>query len=309
MLYLTIGTCILVVLFVTCMCVWSVLLGGHEARLASRASRRVVCALWAASILLALASRIVERDWVHLFWSVQIPITSLLLCSGAFLDATRRDDAASQAHASRSTWAFLVMVATLGLLPLLLETVLPEQRVIGRDIGHPLPRLFDLARWGFDGPLPEALSPLTDVERARGVGHLPREVTVPMGTLLIAAWGSIVFVLLAAIGRFVPTARARRSFLLLAPTTLAALACFVLRPTAPVRPTSACLDASFFLPLSSFDSGIWTSEPVVMRSFGPVMVAAILCALLVPLVTSYRLPDRGHRSANHEAEHGRAATA
>jgi hypothetical protein len=305
--------CVLGVVFVTCACVWSALLGERSACIASALGRRMTYWLGATTIALSIVFRMMERDWVHLFWSVQIPITSLLLCAGPFLDATRHDqepvdETADRIGAKRSRWVFFAMLAVLGVLPLVLAIVLPEQRVIGRDVGRPFARLADLALWGFGGPLPESLAPLTDLEHARGVGHLPREVTVPMGTLFVAAWGWIVFVLLAVIGRFVPTSRGRRVFLLVAPTMLAFAACFAHGSTTSGSGTCGLLDVSYFRPLGALDSGIWTSEPVVLRSFGPVLSTAAACVLLLQLVTASRRPKRADLPVIQDVQRVRPAT-
>jgi hypothetical protein len=221
----------------------------------------VVWVLWAAGCLFALVDWTDERDWVHLFWSAQIPLVGLFLCSGVLLCRTWRDDAeaigGARPRARSGASLFLLMTLTLGLAPLVLEIVLPEAPPTGRNIGAPLRRLAGLAAWGCGGPLPECL--------ASGAGHLPREVTVPMGTTLIAARMWIAFCVLALAGRLMRVQRVRIALCLVAP--------------ALVAPLWERFDPGFFDP--GTDSGIWTSEPALMRSYGPTLLVALVAALVL----------------------------
>jgi hypothetical protein len=277
--------------------VTALILGPAAARGAARFVRRASILFWVASVLLALLDRLVHRDWVHLFWTTQIPITTLFLCSGVLLATTWRDDAAaievedsSDASREQRRWGsarlFFAMVAGLPVAALLLQIALPEDRPSDSETGHPIPRLLALAAWGLGGELPESLWPITDEEHELGVGHLPREVTVPMGTMLVAAWVWIAFSALAMFGRLVPSPRNRRAFLLIAPTILG-MACYFAPEGAGTWP-----DPAYFWPEASRDSGIWTSDPPVLKSFGPVLVAALACALLLAFFTRRRSEPR-----------------
>lgn len=195
-------------------------------------------------------------------------------------------------HVSTGAWLFLAIVTSLALAPLVLQVAFPAHHLSGRNIGRPLSGLTELALWGFGGALPESLAPITNEESARGVGHLPREITVPMGTLLTAAWIWISFSALALVGRLVPSPRARRSFLLTSPTLLG-IACYF--SADGEHASSAWFDPRFFWPLACEDSGIWRSDPVVLRSFGPVLLIALLCVLVV------RITEHFERRVPHAA--------
>ncbi len=264
-------------------CIWWAL---HPQALTPRIrALQLAFLLWISSFVPILVE---SGDWVHLLWMVQVPIAGLFMISGVFLFTAYGNDgepdavesvAALQKRVSPSNaaWWFFAMMASLGIAPLLLIAIFqgaPE----GRNIGQPVRRLFELAQWGFGGALPECLGPLTFEEQARGVGHLPREVTVPMGALLISSWAWIAFCALAMVGRLLPWPRIRRGFLLLSPLALGLISLWISRRTVG---TGLWFDARYFWAGASEESGIWTSDPVTMKSFGPVLVAAMLGALLL----------------------------
>jgi len=254
-------------------------------------ARRFAVAVALAGLGLGVVQRAMYTDWVHLFWLAQVPLVALFLVSGILLATTWRDDTAGLAARMPSAasnparrwrsgaWTFLALDAALAFMPLVLTIALPEDRPGPRDLGRPAQRLADLALWGFGGPLPECLAPITEPEIQRGVGHLPREVTVPMGALLIGAWLWIAFCALACTGRALPSLRARRAFFLWAPFVfLLAVQC--------VGPVSlGWFDPRFFAPVGALDSGIWTSYPTVLSSFGPVLAVALACALAMAALT------------------------
>ena len=231
MFFLTGVLCALTVLLVTFGNVWSAWRDEELAGPGSAYARRGIAVVWLASLALAVANWLLElHDWLHLFWAVQIPLTSLFLCSGVLLAPHSGEGQAiggvrperTRDTARKRVVLLLAMTWSLGILPLLLQLAFPGDLPLGRNLGRPLARLVDLTAWGFGGDLPEALDPITDQERARGVGHLPREVTLPAGILLVAAWLTIAYGALVAIGRLVPR-RSRRRFLVLSPTVVGLL--------------------------------------------------------------------------------------
>jgi hypothetical protein len=265
----------------------------------SRAPRAVVLCGIFIFWLAAVGMMTVEcGDWVHLFWMSRDPIVAIFVLSGALLFTVWPEDAASRAeHAHRgwerliarrggpATW-FFAMLASLGALPIFLIElfVAPD----GRNIGAPFRRVFELAAWGFGGALPECLNPITIEDKLRGVGHLPREVTVPTGTLMIAAYLWVAFCLLAIIGGAIADARVRRVFLILSPLLVG----FYLMVEARVAAKPmAWFDVNLFLGDSG--SGVWESDPTVLKSFGPVLLAAGLSAIVLAIFL--RKASRGTR--------------
>ncbi|MEO7155857.1 MAG: hypothetical protein ABI054_14500 [Planctomycetota bacterium] len=261
---------------------------------------RAAFALWISSLVPILGE---SDDWLHLFWMAQIALVGLFLLSGAFLFIAFEGEPEHDLQPAsglleqlvtprRAPWWFLAMMTSLAVLPLFLIACLPFTPA-DRNIGAPIRRLTDLVQWGFGAALPECLTPNTFEESARGVGHLPREVTVPMGTILIASWLWIAFCALALVGRILPWPRLRRPILLLSPLILGVIS-FV----AAFRghASSWWFDPRFFWPTLAEYSGIWTADPLVMKSFGPLLLiafgSAIVLAILVPRGKAPRTPAR-----------------
>jgi hypothetical protein len=256
---------------------------------------KVLIVLWLAACLLSVVFRFPFRDWVHLYWSAQIPLVGLFFGSGALLCRTWRADIEDSAIAEsgetplrreRRWWnvngavLFLGMAVTLGIAPLLLQIALPEDQPAPRDTGAPVRGLWELAAWGLGGARPATLAPITEAEIASGLGHLPRDITVPMGTTLIAAYVWIAFSLLAMGGRLVRSGRARAALLLLAPLLLAVLDFFAAGSLEGV--SYGPFDAQALVP-GARDCGIWTCEPAVVRSYGPVLLIAVACTFVLAL--------------------------
>lgn len=292
---------ILCVLFGGGACIWAAVASTNP--LPRRLAKWALFLWWASSFSLALLEDVVERDWVHMFWMAQIPCVVAFLLSGALLVTTTRkegifDDDMWNMPFLRivtrlsSPWWFLAMLASLALLSLVVLEF-PSSTVGARNLGQPTHHLIQLAHWGFGGSLPDCLTPLNESEVARGVGHLMREVTVPLGTLLIAAWLWIAYCALAVIGQFVPGQRMRRAFLLTAPL-IGGIVFLVATNSTNVE--GSVFDTHFFQLMGARDTGIWTSDPVVMKSFGPVMATALFFGLLLALVQ--RLPARAGRNAS-----------
>jgi len=225
-------------------------------------------ALWVLGCSFALVDRLERPDWQHMYWSAYFPLLGLFLCSGVLLCRIWPADAAAigvaRPNARIGGLLYFMMSLSLGLAPLFLEIVIPESPPSGRNIGAPLQRLWDLVAWSFGGPLPECLSPNTGEEIARRVGHLPREVTVPMGTLLFVAWQWTAFCALALVGRVLLPRPERLAFYLVAPALLGIV--------------------WMVLFAGPFDNAVWTSDPGLMRSFGPVLLGALIAALVLLLV-------------------------
>jgi len=234
--------------------------------------RAALIALWCCAMI--LVPSVGFPDWVHLFWSAQVPLVGLFMGSGLFL-----------AHATSPQprgrwcrpWLFFTMTWLLGTLPLLLVTWFPSEHWTWRGVRTPVQGLWELIEWGFGGPLPAALEPQTHVALQRGVDFLPRVITAPMGTTLIAAWLCIAFGLISIISRLVRDSLLRQRFRFLTAPALT-FAGFVL---APLQLGIGPLDFGFFTPLGARRTGIWTSDPVVMQSYGPVLLAALLMTALI----------------------------
>jgi len=266
--------------------VWGtrVLLASTQGRVSAWGSvcraRKVVLIASLLGLGIVFMNRVPERDWVHLLWSAQLPMLALFLVSGLFLCGPTSEDVSSKESRLEvflrlrpAAFMFLALAA-FGLWPLALQLLFPEDQPMARDLGEPVRRLFELAAWGFGGALPEALTPSTAEELERGVGHLPREVTVPMGSLLIAAWLWIAFATLAFAGRLLRPRRLRFVFGLVAPLLLALA--FATGIFAWLNEVWPFFDTRFFSPGSLNGAGIWESEPAVMQSFGPVLCTALL---------------------------------
>ena len=146
----------------------------------------------------------------------------------------------------------------------MLQLAFPEDRPSPAETGEPIRRLWGLAMWGFGGPLPESLTPTNAPELAHGIGHLPREVTVPMGTTLIAAWLWIAFCVLAFGGRFVRSQRLRIALYLIAPQVVGLSV--ALGAADSLVSMWGGFDSRFFYPAGSERSGIWTSDRSWVRS-------------------------------------------
>ncbi|HTF88457.1 MAG TPA: hypothetical protein VK843_08610 [Planctomycetota bacterium] len=252
---------------------------------------RAPFALWIFSFLPMLAE---SGDRVHLFWTAQLPLIGLFFLSGALLGIAFQSEPEPREPVApptleqlvtpkRAPWWFLAMMASLGVLPLVLIAGSPWTSA-GRDVGAPIRRLVDVEQWGLGGALPECLTPITPEESARGVGHLPREVTVPMGTILIATWLWISFCALALVGRMLPWPRIRRAFLLLSPPVLVASS---FGPACHTEASSWWFDPRFFWGLSQH-SGIWSSDPLVMRSLGPLLLIALASTAVLAILVRHK---------------------
>jgi hypothetical protein len=251
-----------------------------------------LAALALAGAVVAVISHVRRADWVHDFWAVQVPIVGLFLGSGLFLCRTWSADAELFATWDRErrgrraervplepnpAWCFLGIMLLYGVGSILLRVWDDASARDPRGAGNPFVNLFALAGWGFGGALPGFLEPEHAAQIERGVGHLPRDVTVPMGTSLIAAWLWILFVGLALASRLLPRGGARAFVVLLAPHVLGMLA-FVASFTGTLH--GAVLDPRYFL-LACESSGIWTSDPLTMRTYGPVLLAALASAFVL----------------------------
>lgn len=249
-----------------------------------RRLRQTVVVVWGLGMLFTGFTWLVERDWVHTLWAVAMPMTAMLAIAGPLLLAWA-DPHGERGHRGwlgrdrlRAGWSFMGMTLALGALPLVLVTVLPAMR--GRNVGDAPSGVAALVAWGVGGPLPEVLTPVTAGELARGVGHLPREVTLSIGALMQASWVVLLACALGVAGRWLPGDLVRRTFLLLAPFVVTAsllIAC-----AAGVGKESPLFDARLLVPIGNESTGLWTSDPVTLRVFGPVLLAALLAALLIP---------------------------
>ena len=252
---------------------------GMPTRALALTSQFVLVTLWLAALAFAWTARVGFRDWVHLFWSVQVPLVGLFLGSGAFLCWSRagRDGGAQRddpATCMKGVWLFGAMVLTLGGAGIVLQLALPDLTPAPRDTGAPVRTLGEIVRWNFGGPRPEVL--------VRGSGNLPRDMTVALGTTLIAAWLWIGFCLLFVLGRFVRSQRLREAFYRAGPALLVPVVFAFEAATA--RANGRVFEVAFFQPDGARDSGIWLSGPAVLHSYGSVLLAALAMTALVAVV-------------------------
>lgn len=247
----------------------------HRPRLAL--AQLALWAVFAAGFTWELIEHLGYRDWMHSYWSSEAALICLFFGSGVLLCRTWPDDAEHAFGSARRSGAidFLVMILVLACMPF----VLPDPHPTGRNLGEPLRRAWELALWGLGAARPEALDPITEPEMLRNVGHLPREVTVAMGTTLIAALVVIAFSLLALLSRLIRAQRRRIAFLLLAP---------------PIASVACAVEV-----LDPLDERIWTSDPALMRSYGPTLLVAIVLA--GASVSACGLAWRRHRRAARDS--------
>jgi hypothetical protein len=270
-------------------------------------ARRLVIAIGITSVCVALLSRLNFPDWVHDFWAAQIPMVALFWCSGILLCTTWSDDAALLASTRAaddavptrrpaplwsSAWIFAGLLIALGAGTLALHIVFPPETMNPRATGRPAHNLVELFAWSFGGPLPVYLQPFKAEHVARGMAHLPREVTVPMGTTLIAAWLWIGFCALALIGRLVPLRRFRIPFYLLAPIAIGAWG-MAIGGSFDLR--GIPFDTRYFS--IEHDCGIWKSDPATMKSYGPVLLVACVSTLVLALALLIRRHITGPTTA------------
>jgi hypothetical protein len=255
--------------------------------------------VWTLAILgafFALLSGHYQQDWVHNFWAAQVPMVGLFVSSGMLLCRIWRDDACfivtggpgvlasrSSGRASRihPAFLFLMMLVVLSLIPLALQLISPASYANPYSTGHPVRNLVELAQWGLGGPLPAYLAELGSDGVVRAHQNVPREVTVPMGTTLIAAWLWILFCVIALIGRIIPWARVRVGAYLVAPLAIG-LMWFSGLGGLPYGEKLG-LDPRYFMPNAARDSGIWRDEGVTLASYGGVMLLAAICTAVLAL--------------------------
>lgn len=214
--------------------------------------------------LMILETFLLSRgDWVHSLWSIQLPLSGLLLGSGLLLVTTSKDGCTPHARTGgRPVAAAFLTVIALGLLPLLL-TVLPfDERERALAAGSVPAALVDVFRHGFGGDLPTAMFPASSHDLLKGIGIPPRIITITMAATWFAAVHWILFGLIALLAPLVRHPGRRRVVLLLGPVIAAAGA---------------------FTPLRSraLYMGIWRNEEWFVLSFGPVLLGAGVVALLL----------------------------
>lgn len=205
-------------------------------------------------------------DWVHSFWSVQFPMTGLLLGSGLLL--VRGGRGSSGVEAPR--WPRTRPMATAGgvLLALAAMPGLLAWSSFGGGTGSgevsTITTLVESALHGFGGDLPRAMVPLGGLESERGLGVPPRIVTVTMGASFLAAIHWTLFVGVALLGAAIRNGGARRS-------------------VAPVIPVA--LSVALF-PLAGGQAlfqGIWRNEAWFLGAYGPILAVALVSTLVMVL--------------------------
>lgn len=223
--------------------------------------RRLVLAYAAVAFVLAVLHWWPWRDWVHCLWTSTHPQIAVFAAAGAFLVRDGRE------RRERGPWIVLAVLLAFALLPAALIQGAPDPDAGARNLGRPIAGTLEVALFGLGGPVPPALVPENDAGVARGLGYLPREITVPVGALATAAVLWTVLCVLQVAGALLRAPRLRRGFLLFAPF--------------------AVLPPLFFaqLPFGLRVRSVWTTDPTLMHGFGPLLLVAICASALVPLAS------------------------
>ncbi len=245
------------------------------------ACRRALLVLVALALLALAWTRVVAPDWHYHFWSMQFPMLAFALGSGVLLvEVWRGDRVALWGDFGRrrrgGAWVFLGGLVVLWATGFVLQLLVPHPHSSPYSSGDPVGGLWQLVRYGFGGPLPVDLAPITELERARGIGHLPREVTVPAAAGLLAAWLWIGFACLALAVRWMGD-RIRPFVPLLPALLLLGVQAMWMADMGPIGP----FDPGLFSVEADHISGVWRSDPVQMTGFGPVLAFAAFLALLL----------------------------
>lgn len=219
------------------------------------------------------------HDWTHFAWIVQGCLIVGFLGSGCWLAeaAAIELDSPADERPLRLTarpWVFPLLLALIAALVPTLMTASPSPAQAARAAEPHWPALIELARFGFGGARPASLEPLTAEQISRGLGALPRPLSVSASLLYSAALLAVAFALLRLLAGRLEQARPRASLRLIGPWVLWMV--LVLSSSVPADP----FDAGFFLPGGIDQGGLWKSEPVSLRAFGPVLTLGLLCALL-----------------------------
>lgn len=207
-----------------------------------------------------------NKDWTHQLWASTHPQFVLFVAAGAFLVGGERRGPDSGRAWFRSPWILSASLLALAILPAALIQWAPDPGAAPRNVGRPFAGTLDVLLFGLGGPMPEALVPATPVGVARGMGYLPREITVPLGALSTCAFLWIVVGAIQFAGAWLRLARLRHAFFLLAPFAVLPL---ILRP----------------LPFGIQESSVWETDPTLIRGFGPLVALAVMASVLVPLVS------------------------
>lgn len=226
--------------------------------------RRLVLGYGLLALVLVTALWWMERDWVHLLWTSTNSQIALFVGAGAFLVRGEWGRRMGTTLLRPGPWIVLAALLALALLPAALIQCAPPPGAGPRNLGRPLAGTLEVARFGLGGPLPPILVPENSAGEARGLGFLPREITVPVGALAAAACLWIVLCLVQLLGSALRPLGLRRGFFLLAPFGAPALLWWP-------------------MPFGLDESTLWPTDPVLMHGFGKLLLTAALASLLVPL--------------------------
>jgi hypothetical protein len=227
-------------------------------------ARRLVLGYGGVAFVLALQHWWTWPDWMRLLWTSTHPQMVLFVGAGAFLMRDEWSRRAGDTRLGSGPWIVMAALLAFALLPAVLIQWAPLPDPGPRNLGRPIAGTLEVARFGLGGPLPPALVPENDAGVARGLGFLPREITVPVGALATFAvlWVGLCCVQVA--GALLRPLALRRGCFLLAPFGALAL---LFRP----------------MPFGLNEATLWPSEPTLMRGFGPLLLTAALASVLVPL--------------------------
>ncbi len=301
-------------LFCALLCLTAQLLAAREAFLGSRqqtlpraTSVWLGFAVW--TLVVTCCVDATASSFEFLFWTSQIAMLVLFASSGCLLAGwLRRLEAQVSNRRPFRRWLesplmFPAIAGALVLLPWAWMAWRDFGLGRGRNVGASFERTLDLALWGLGGELPQYLQPETVAGFARGLGWLPREVTVPMGVALIAAWLIVAFAMLVLV-----VSLGRGTRVLIHAATWAPFLTFValvfwnewfgsgFKAASP----DAWFDSRYFLPLADSTSGIWRSSPGTLRSLGPMLLIAAAATIVVAVVV-IRPRTRRQRPAEIES--------
>jgi len=260
------------------------------------AARWCACFTFVVAVFGAFWIRRTTTDWMHFQWSLGPMLLSAFWISGAFLPfAWPAENARQRAWDTRSTdwtrsgWWFPVGALALGSASITLQLLEPGRVPTERNSPGPLVGTLELVAYGLGlGELPPVLHVRFPHDVARGMDHLPRDLTVPLSVLTLAAEMLCAYVVLAYWLRFVRSASVRLALGFVAPIGVSVI---------------------LFVRWRGFASGLWHETPDEIRAFGPSLTAAAFTlAYLAVAWLLHRWRARGldlaRRAADHEAARG-----
>lgn len=224
-------------------------------------------------------------DFQHVFWTTLFAEVCLFTAAGpaasAFVSTRGRD--------VRRMWLVIATLVCLALLPIATTTLWTDTLPGLREPGTTGRKVIELAGLGLGGGVPNWLLPRTEIEMERGLAHLPRDVTVPLNTLLAGAWMIVVLCAALLAVRCCLPQRWRPLAAACVPPTAASVVASTPSGLHALGPFA--FDAGWFRPFDALSSGTWDADPAVLRAFGPVLVAALASVAVLAVVSAFTRPE------------------